>query len=195
MRLEIYGKTNHNYCLINTAIFHLKDGGTLTLDRKETEFSVEDGRLSMLWKGVYIWVLNGENFALAGEIEPDTKALVKLLTGARIELELEDDIPDEDYRVTDVEWFVYGNELNCEASGNDKLPSGNTLELTIPREFLSDLHKDRFKECFERVITELKYNLRRDIGIGTVAGNYEIETLDMLKTAFNEAKITSGPIL
>ncbi len=195
MRLEIYAKTNHDYCYINTAVFHLKNGGTLTLDRKETEYSVEDGRLTMLWRGVYIWAFNGENFALSGEVEPDTEALVNLLTGARIEIELEDDTPDSDYQITDVEWFAYGDKPNCEARGDDKLPSGNTLELKIPREFMSNLHKDRFNECFMRVIAELKYNLKRDIGIGTVAGNYEIETLEMLKTAFTEAKITGGPIL
>ena len=69
MRLEIYGKTNHDYCMVNTAIFHLKDGGTITIDRDETEYDVcpIDGgeyNLSMLWRGCYLWAINSRSFCV-----------------------------------------------------------------------------------------------------------------------------------
>ena len=52
------------------------------------------------------------------------------------------------------------------------------ITVDIPKEFESDFTTDRFKECFDRVIVELKDTDK------TVCGNYEMETLEMLKALF-----------
>ena len=56
------------------------------------------------------------------------------------------------------------------------------IEIVIPHEFEENFNKDKFNEFFERVNADLK-NHR------TVTGNYELETLDMLKNAFKNAEI------
>ena len=55
MKLEFRAKTNKPYVMINAAVFHLKTGGTITIDRDATEYDIEDGKLSMTWRGIYIW--------------------------------------------------------------------------------------------------------------------------------------------
>lgn len=57
------------------------------------------------------------------------------------------------------------------------------IAIKIPKEFESDFTTDKFKECFDRVIVELKDTYK------TVCGNYEMETLEMLKGAFQSASI------
>ncbi len=115
MVILIQGKTNHDYCMVNTAKFHLKDGGVLTIDRKETEYSIENGEILMRWKGVYLWAINGE--PIANEcVMPNEKGLTKLLQNASLELELEDDAPDEDYEITDLAWTAYSDVTKTETA-------------------------------------------------------------------------------
>ena len=60
------------------------------------------------------------------------------------------------------------------------------LQIEIPKEFEEDFNKDKFNECFERVITDIISN-KNKTGTYELAGNYEIETLKMLKEALNKA--------
>ena len=119
MKLEIYGRTNHDYCMVNTAIFHLKNGGTITIDREETEYRITDGDLSMLWKGLYVWAFNSVSIGSGdGRIYPHT-SLIRLLEGATLELSLEDDAPDADYEVTNIRWCIFEDENEVFGSGYD----------------------------------------------------------------------------
>ena len=115
MRIEFSGKTNKDYIMVNTAVFHLRDGGTVTLDRDETDYCIENGTLSMVWNGIYLWEINGV-FVFGTPMYP-AEDLSKLLEGSWVELELEDDA-DEDYRITDVKWVICGE--NGLAYGYDK---------------------------------------------------------------------------
>ena len=126
MRLEIYGKTNHDYCMVNTAIFHLKDGGTITIDRDTTEYVTQpiaggEYNLSMLWRGCYLWAINGRSFIKTendrGIYQFDSEELTKLLEGATLELELEDDA-DEDYIISHLCWNIFDiDDKNHEMNG------------------------------------------------------------------------------
>lgn len=111
MRVYFECKTNKPYMMINTATFHLADGGTITLDRQETEFSVTDDRLEMLWKGVYFWAINERNIFSSSGFFPDVDdytldELKKLFRSAKVELNLEDDAPDEDYEVKVISFYI-----------------------------------------------------------------------------------------
>lgn len=104
MRIEFLAKTNKDYLMVNVARFELAGGGTLTIDRDETEYTIEDGNLSMLWRDCYIWEINGVSLEECLVINND--AFEELMDGAKlIELELEDDA-DDDYEVTDIEFSV-----------------------------------------------------------------------------------------
>ena len=68
----------------------LKDGREITLDRDQTEYTVnEDGTMTMEWLGVYIW--NGEN--------PDYTISKDMMNGAKIiSIDIEEDA-DPDYEL------------------------------------------------------------------------------------------------
>lgn len=55
------------------------------------------------------------------------------------------------------------------------------LMLTIPDEFKNDFNKDRFADCFERILADMS-------GHSGLCGNYEQETVEMLAAAFKNAK-------
>ncbi len=62
------------------------------------------------------------------------------------------------------------------------------VTLEIPKEFESDFNKDRFKDFFMRVRTDIEYSLdNKEIRL---AGNYEKETADMFIEAFKNAQIS-----
>lgn len=103
--------TNKPYTMINTLVFTLKKGTTITVDRNETDFTNEpadeprkDRELTMDWSDCYLWAINekcvfgpeGCHIYDDGAIE-EFKALVR---GADARFELEDDAPDEDCWVT-----------------------------------------------------------------------------------------------
>lgn len=102
MELYFRAKTNKNYCSINKAIFHLTNGGTLSVDRGETEYTIENGNLEMVWHGVYLWEFNGLNI-FAEEMVYPSEGLNKLLEGSSVEFELEDDA-ESDYLIWNAEW-------------------------------------------------------------------------------------------
>ncbi len=158
MKLGIYGRTNHGYCMVNTAIFHLKNGGTITIDREETEHRVIGGDLSMLWKGLYIWAFNGVLIGSGdGRIYPHT-SLIKLLEGATLELSLEDDAPDADYEVTNIEWCIFEGE-------NEVFGSGYNVKI------------------FKHLINSLEYTdemFHFDPATGETKGDHQLNDLDMI---------------
>ena len=103
MKLEFAAKTNKPYAMINAAVFRLKTGGTITVDRDTTEYDIEDGKLSMTWRNIYIWEINGEN--ICDEPIYPSENLIPLLEGAKVELILEDDA-DCNYEVKNVKWTI-----------------------------------------------------------------------------------------
>lgn len=54
------------------------------------------------------------------------------------------------------------------------------IEIDIPKEFEEHFKQDKFKDSFERIMADLKNCL--------CAGNYEYETIEMLKKAFEDSK-------
>ena len=60
-----------------------------------------------------------------------------------------------------------------------------TLLLEIPKEFAEHITYDKFQDSLERIYTDLKCK----VGHGNLSGNFEMELLDMLMTAFNSAKV------
>lgn len=108
MTLNFTAKTNKDYCRINTATFRLKSGGTITLDRDATRFSVNGDVLDMTWTGVYVWEVNGRHIFDSynpRELYVDGEELCKIIDwAAPIDFDLEDDA-DEDYEVTNIEAY------------------------------------------------------------------------------------------
>ena len=54
------------------------------------------------------------------------------------------------------------------------------IEIEIPKEFEEHFKQDKFKDSLERIMADLKNSL--------CAGNYEYETIEMLKKAFKDSK-------
>lgn len=85
MYLEFICKQNIEDPYINGAVFRLKDGSIVRIDRERTGYDMEDGILNMGWSGLYIW--DGEN--------ADYDIPEDFLEGASlIEMEVEDDAPE-----------------------------------------------------------------------------------------------------
>lgn len=92
MRIEFECKTNKPYVMINTLQCRT-DKGMLTIDRDETEYTIEDdGTMSMTWNGCYLW--DGEDIHYLSKCK--AKELVQAIQS--VEFELEDDA-DDDYTV------------------------------------------------------------------------------------------------
>ena len=111
MRISFTCTTNKPYTMINTLVFTLKNGTTITVDRDNTDFTNEPaddprqpGKLTMDWNGCYIWAINEKCvFGPEGCHIYDDEAIEEfkaLIHGADVQFELEDDAPDEDYWVT-----------------------------------------------------------------------------------------------
>ena len=56
------------------------------------------------------------------------------------------------------------------------------IEIEIPKEFEGDYDADRFKNFFNRVLTDI-------IFFDGLCGNYEKETAEMLQKAFSKSKL------
>ena len=54
------------------------------------------------------------------------------------------------------------------------------IEIDIPKEFEKHFKQDKFKDSFERIMSDFKYCL--------CVGNYEYETIEMLEEAFENSK-------
>lgn len=104
MILNITGKTNKDYVMINTAKLTLPDENVLTIDRDKTEYSIEDGKICMNWDYCYLWAVNDiDIFIVKAYLDGDNKELISILNQGTLELELEDDA-DPDYVVEVEEW-------------------------------------------------------------------------------------------
>lgn len=105
MRITFKCRTNKDYVAVNTAKFILPTGSTITVDRDNTEWDVQDGDLTMVWRHCYIWAIDGNNIFTEGAYITDGANFEDLVADARIILELEDDT-DEDYYVNVLECHV-----------------------------------------------------------------------------------------
>lgn len=101
--INFTAKINKDYCMINTAKFHLKNGGTVTIDRENTIFSIENGNLSMTWNEIFIWAINDE--CIFCQNTYPSYEIVKLLDGAWVEFDYEDEAV-EDYQVSNIKWSI-----------------------------------------------------------------------------------------
>ncbi len=54
------------------------------------------------------------------------------------------------------------------------------ITINIPAEFESDYNTDRFEDIFNRILADLHNN-------SLLCGNYEKETIEMLKNAFKQS--------
>ena len=59
--------------------------------------------------------------------------------------------------------------------------------IEIPKEFECDYNKDKFKDCFTRIVYDIE-NFMFDKNIINLAGNYEKETCEMFIKAFQESE-------
>lgn len=130
--IEFLANTNSEQCFVNDAIFHLKEGGTITIDREKTEYTSENGKLHMIWKNVYLWavnewnILDGYNLAYCS-----ASGLVNLLEDAWVELEIDDDAEESmpygiEYVVSDVEWVLWDDDMKWKLEGTD-VPESSTI--------------------------------------------------------------------
>lgn len=62
------------------------------------------------------------------------------------------------------------------------------LIIDIPREFENHFGWDRFADSFNRIYGDIEHDIRCDID-HALSGNYELETIEMLKDAFKNAEI------
>ena len=57
--------------------------------------------------------------------------------------------------------------------------------IDIPKDFEQHFNEDKFKDSLLRLKADTNYGLEHE---STISGNYEIELLDMLVEAFEEAR-------
>ena len=106
MNLRFKGNVNDEAIAVNKAIFRMKDGGTIAIDRKLTPYHLKDRGdgtydYEMEWVDIYPWNINEYNL-FSGEYVDDyvEQELAKLLSNSvLIALELEDET-DSDYIIT-----------------------------------------------------------------------------------------------
>lgn len=60
------------------------------------------------------------------------------------------------------------------------------IEIDIPKEFEEHFNQNKFKDSFERIMTDIKHSLEN--GDCLCAGRYEYETIEMLGKAFKDSK-------
>lgn len=147
MRIEFSAKTNKDYCMINTATFYLKEGGSVTLDRDNSFYSIVDGKLEMEWEGIYIWEVNEECIFIncPNLIYPGSD-LVSLLEGAYVKLNLEDDA-DEDYAVTDIQWTISDSDGKYTSGTNYPLGVDSDLEPELTKVVKQRLLESAIEHC------------------------------------------------
>ena len=61
------------------------------------------------------------------------------------------------------------------------------LTIEIPSEYTGDWSENRFSDCFNRCITDIK----RDSDHRLISGKYEMEILEMLMKAFYNSTVIS----
>ena len=107
MRIEFKCRTNKDYVAINTLIFKLGDSTEIAVDRDETEYDIENGRLFMTWNNCYLWSINNCNvFGCEGKYIKGNYELAefkRLVQNASFTFELEEDVKDDDYDINILE--------------------------------------------------------------------------------------------
>ena len=61
-----------------------------------------------------------------------------------------------------------------------------TVTINIPQEFEEHYTRDRFEDSLERIRADIKYAL--EASLIRLAGNYELELIEMLRDAFKEVE-------
>ncbi len=104
MKIEFDCATNKEFVAINTLHLRLPSGTVLTLDRDSTEWTIDNGNLSMVWNGVYLWEIDGYCIFCDDTghgmyvSEESFDEFLKYVESAVPEFDLDDDV-DPDYRV------------------------------------------------------------------------------------------------
>ena len=63
------------------------------------------------------------------------------------------------------------------------------IEIDIPKEFEEHFKQDKFKDSFERIMTDIKHFAHSSKnGYWLCAGRYEYETIEMLQKAFENSR-------
>lgn len=75
---------------------------------------------------------------------------------------------------------------NCEDKEKEKLKERLKITIEIPKEFEEHFNNDRFNDSFERLHSDIKYNLENHV---TMAGLYELELIEMLQNAISKAEV------
>ena len=105
LAIDIY--SNKNYVMINTIIFKLPNGTTITVDRNKTEYSITkanpseaayDYLITIDWKECYICTINGHHLWFDPSPIMDYEEFSELIKDAEVEFELEEDA-GPDYRI------------------------------------------------------------------------------------------------
>lgn len=99
MNIQFKCKTNKDYVAVNSLNVRLESGLTIIIDRKRTDYELNDGKLDMTWKGCYLWGVNEYFVFDQGDAVFDDDcqdSLVKLLAGSKVWFNYESEA-DEDY--------------------------------------------------------------------------------------------------
>lgn len=100
MRIYFECETNKGYVAINTLEITLPTGTTITVDRDTTEYDLNG---DMVWKSCYLWAIDGHNIFGDGyrfKNSSDVKDFKELIKEATLEFTYDEDVADEDYKVT-----------------------------------------------------------------------------------------------
>lgn len=67
---EVPGYQKGESIYINIALFQNREtGNIIEIDRDETEFSINENKIEMLWRGVYVW--DSDSSKADYELDPD----------------------------------------------------------------------------------------------------------------------------
>lgn len=105
MRIEFYNVPVHP-CDCNTAVFKMKSGDTIAVDRDAAEYDEnEDGTYNMIWRRTYLCGINGENiFQCPAYLNDDAAHIFK--DAEFISFDLDDEGEDIEYDFFDVKFSV-----------------------------------------------------------------------------------------
>ncbi len=143
-KISFVCKTNKPYVALNSLNIRLRNGNTIILDRKKTQYEIRDGVLKMDWIDCYLWAINDEfvfgtqsEAFLDGESYP---SIVRLFAGSKVWFNLESEA-DEDY-------FCNIQEVSV---------GGISVELAVkfdPDEFLSGLTSEEKDKVYRALWKE-----------------------------------------
>ena len=106
MRITFNCKTNRKYTAINEAKFVLPNNMTITVDRTRTEYENNGSDLTMTWYNCYLWAINGNTIFDDETYITDIEGFMDLVADARVIFEVDEDVADEDYEVTVMDWSI-----------------------------------------------------------------------------------------